>query len=644
MNIKQKSNIWEFNSIYDDETIIEVCNEWVKNKISKDFKFREYQLECIVKIIQNVLTHSNHNYVVEAPTGSGKSLINIISAGVLADYFDITSYILVSDLFLWEQYADFLNKHKKTGIAMLKGKIGNYKCILNGEDITLADCTVAGLSWASMYNKNTIDKYGYDCAYTCPYVKARKKAVKSKVCLMTYQLFIQTFKKINPDENNPYQFKYRDVLFCDECHNIPNIVETRVHAHMKEKDLDTILNIYDYIVDHTSQLELFDKEESGIDQDEYGIPNAVNWINKYKRQDIIDKFNIIWKVLSNPETKKHEDDEMTQEYHNMLLEIVPVCEDLRNLIQLYKSQRKPISKSDMKIFGITNWFWDYALEFDEYYGLIDYCGREYQLKEIAPNTQKNEGPVVTFRCLKEDYLVYKYLLKKADFKVMLSATVGGKESFDENMGFSYTPDKESLMERIPSTFDFNESPVWFLNKFKMSLKERDISFNHLKNIIYSICNTKFKDQRGLIQTGSYHIAKRLYDEAPMEIKSRILIYNGSHEKNTMIQIHRMSQNTILVGPTLNEGIDLPGDECRFIIILKVPYPSLGDRYVNEKIKFYPLWYNSHTSNEIIQGIGRGIRYNGDWCVTYIFDACFWNLYNSTKEQYSKELQERIKLI
>ena len=196
MNIKQKSNIWEFNSIYDDETIIEVCNEWVKNKISKDFKFREYQLECIVKIIQNVLTHGNHNYVVEAPTGSGKSLINIISAGVLADYFDVTSYILVSDLFLWEQYANFLNKHKKTGIAMLKGKIGNYKCILNGEDITLADCTVAGLSWASMYNKNTIDKYGYDCAYTCPYVKARKKAVKSKVCLMTYQLFIQTFKKI----------------------------------------------------------------------------------------------------------------------------------------------------------------------------------------------------------------------------------------------------------------------------------------------------------------------------------------------------------------------------------------------------------------------------------------------------------------
>ena len=625
---------------FEDAEISNMVHKWVRSKISKEFKFREHQLECIIRIIQNILNHGNHNYVVEAPTGSGKSLINLISAGVLAENFDITSYILVSDLSLWEQYADFLNKHKKTDIAMLKGKIGNYKCMLNGEDITIADCKIAGLSWASMYNHNTIEKFGYECAYTCPYIKARKKALKSKVCLMTYQLFIQMFKKINPTDNNPFQFKYRDVLFCDECHNIPSIVETRVHAHMKEKDLDIILNIYDYVTKQYDNLGLFKSEFN----DEYDIPNAIEWINRYSRQDLIDRFNRNWKILSNPEIKKHEDDIATEDYHNMLKEIVPVCEDIRNKIQLYKANHTPISKEEMKLFGITNWFWDYALEFSEYYDLINVCGKEYQLKEIAPNTRKDEGPVVTFRCLKEDYLVYKYLLNKADFKVMLSATVGGKESFDDNMGFKYTIDKESLMERLPSTFDFSESPIHFLNKFKMSLRERDISFNHLKTIIYSICQTKFKDQRGLIQTGSYHIAQRLYDEAPTEVKARILIYNGSREKNTMIKIHQMSSNTILVGPTLNEGIDLPGDECRFIIILKVPYPNLGDRYVKEKIKYYPLWYNSSTSNEIIQGIGRGIRYNGDWCVTYIFDACFWNLYNSTLEQYSPELQERINII
>jgi Rad3-related DNA helicase len=615
------------------DTIEECVKDWVFEKISKNFKFRKYQLECIINIIDNILSHGNHNYVVEAPTGSGKSLINLIAAGVLADYWDVTSYLLVSDLFLWEQYSDFLMKHKKMGIAMLKGKIGNYKCMLNGEDITLADCTLSGLSWASMYNMNTIKEYGYDCAHSCQYVKARKKAVKSKVCLMTYQLFIQTFKMINPDENNPYQFKYRDVIFCDECHNIPSIVEQRVHAHIKEKDLNILLDIYDYV--NKKDLDLF----GSLEEDD-----SNKLFIDMKRQDIIDEFNNCWSVLSNPESRKDEDMSYRIRYNDLLDVFVPICEEIRNRITLAKKNKQHLSKEDLHIFGISNWFWDYALEFREYMDIIQKCGKEYQLKEIAPETRKEEGPVCTFRCLKEDYLVYKYLLNKAQWRVMLSATIGGHEAFDENMGFTYTEDKNSKMETIPSTFDFEKSPVHFLNKFKMSLKEREMSFLHLKNAIYSICKNKFQDQRGIIQTGSYDIAKKLYDQAPLEVKQRMLVYNGSLEKNSIIKIHQISDNTILVGPTLNEGIDLPGDECRFIIIMKVPYPSLGDRYVKEKIKYYPLWYNSTTSNEIIQGIGRGVRFDGDWCVTYIFDACFWNLYCSTKEQYPKELQDRIKII
>ena len=71
------------------------------------------------------------------------------------------------------------------------------------------------------------------------------------------------------------------------------------------------------------------------------------------------------------------------------------------------------------------------------------------------------------------------------------------------------------------------------------------------------------------------------------------------------------------------------------------YPNLKDKLVNEKIKLFPLWYESKTSNSIIQGIGRGVRNKNDYCTTYILDACFYKLYIDTKSQYSKELQERI---
>lgn len=251
---------------------------------------------------------------------------------------------------------------------------------------------------------------------------------------------------------------------------------------------------------------------------------------------------------------------------------------------------------------------------------------------------------VSFKCTKEDFIVFKYLLSNANYKVMLSATVGGKKAYDENMGFKYTDDKESDYHVMPSNFDFSKSPIHFLNKFKMSFREKEVSFVHLKKIIYSICETKFANERGMIQTGSYAFAKELYNSAPLNIKQRMLLYNGSREKTTCIKIHEISDNTILVGPSLNEGIDLPGDKCRFIIIMKVPYPSLADRLVKEKIKLFPLWYNSTTSNEIIQGIGRGVRFDGDWCVSYILDACFWKLYLDTQDQYSNEFKNRLNII
>lgn len=622
---------------YTKEIVENFVKEWTLNKINKKFIFRDNQLEKIVDIIFNILNHENPHHIIEAPTGTGKSLIIIIAAGVLAEYFDITSYLLVSDLTLWDQYEDFLKKHPKTKIAYLKGQLGNYKCEKNGEDIICADCKLSGLSWRALYNKNIINKFGYQCSYTCEYVQSRKRAVKAKSCLMTYQLFLNIVKNFDIDESDPYQFKPHDVIFCDECHNIPNIVEMLSKFEIHKSYFDKILEIYDWAYNNLNSL--FISED--ILEDE--LKKYKEWVDKTPRGYLVDEFDKIWKIISHNESRKDEDDNALFNYHNILSEISPICESIINYIKEIRKLNSKLSKSELKIYKLCEWLIGYINEFSEYISIIYQVGKEYQLKTLS-ETQKSEIPTVEMRCTKEDFLVYYNLLKYANFKVMLSATIGGYQAFTDNMGFKYINELAPRIDVVPSTFDFSKSPIHFLNKFKMSYKEKDISFHHLKTIIYSICTTKFSSQRGIIQTGSYHFAKELYNYAPIELKKRMLLYNGNKEKTSMINLHKISKDTILVGPTLNEGIDLPGDECRFIIIMKMPYPSLGDRYVKEKIKYFPLWYNSHTSNEIIQGIGRGIRYDGDWCVTYIFDACFYNLYNSTIDQYPHELQERINFI
>ena len=133
----------------------------------------------------------------------------------------------------------------------------------------------------------------------------------------------------------------------------------------------------------------------------------------------------------------------------------------------------------------------------------------------------------------------------------------------------------------------------------------------------------------------------LYNNAPDEIKKRMILYNGAKQKEEQMQKYIYYDDSILVGPTLVEGIDLPDDLCRINIILKVPYPNLGSNLIKKKIELFPLWYDSTTSNDIIQSIGRGVRNANDYCTTFILDGCFSWLYQKTKEQYPLDFAKRL---
>ena len=616
-----------------NRSIIErYVKEWTEDKIGENFKFRIHQFEAIVDIIDNIINNQKQNIVIEAPTGSGKSLINIICAGVLNEYFDLTSYILVSDLFLWEQYDKFIIKHPKMKFASIKGQTGNYVCKLNNEDIRNADCKMCGLSWGSMMNPATQKRFGYDCAGSCEYLKVRKKAIRSNVCLMTYQLFLFTMNNpsFNVDSHGQPIFSSRHILFCDECHNIPGIVQNQYSPTIKLSDFDKLGELWDYA--------------QGNDPDLFNTASDFQILHDYtSRQAMINDLMSCWEVFINEKTFKKDDITAMHKFENIMKKFLDVVIDAEQYISNKKKTNLPVTKNDIKLFKTCTWFHNQGCFWSDFNHAISEAGEEYLLKEIT-ESNADKTLTVAFKCTKEDYIVYRYLLSQAEYKVMLSATVGGKCAYDENMGFKYTEEKESTYSIIPSTFDFKKSPIHFLNKFKMSFREKENSFLHLKNVIYSICQTKFPNEKGMIQTGSYAFAKQLYSEAPLNIKQRMLLYNGSKEKTTCIKIHEFSENTILVGPTLNEGIDLPGDLCRFIIIMKVPYPSLANQLVKEKIKLFPLWYNSTTSNEIIQGIGRGVRFDGDWCVSYILDACWWKLYLETESQYSDEFKQRLNII
>lgn len=605
------------------QNIEDNVHNWVNNFIGQNFTFRQYQFEKICDILENILiTKENHVHIVEAPTGSGKSLIIMISAGVLAKYYGLTSYILCSDLFLFGQYETFIKAHPLMNFGMIKGQTGNYCCTINGEDMKNADCRLAQIAWSALFNEEKAEELGYPCAKECEYVQARKKAVKADVCLMTYQLFLFSMYLANKSHNSSY-FKKKDVIFCDECHNVPSIIRSKFAPTFSLKEIDKLMDIY-----HESDLRSHDLFE----EDGYEIQNL------YKEDEFHKKLLDIFDKFIDDTTSKKEDYDTVLELQSILTELEPTLTTLENTIGEAK-RKGTTNPGDLRTFKTISHIRNQMCYWNDLMRCIGDLedGYKYLLKI---GEDKNGEKKVNFSCTKEDWMVYKYLLCEAGWKIMLSATVGGKSAYEENIGARFTDEQETKFEMIPSTFDFTKSPVYFLNRYKMSFKEKDASFENLKPILFNIINQN-KGKRGIIQTGSYDFAQKLMFYAPPEIQSRFIMYNGSKEKQIAVEEHRIREDGILVGPTLVEGVDLPDDLCRFIVILKVPYPNLKDRYVAEKIKMFPMWYNSTTSNAIIQGIGRGVRNENDYCVTYIMDACFYSLYISTKEQYAPELQKRI---
>ena len=93
-------------------------------------------------------------------------------------------------------------------------------------------------------------------------------------------------------------------------------------------------------------------------------------------------------------------------------------------------------------------------------------------------------------------------------------------------------------------------------------------------------------------------------------------------------LSRIGEGTVLVSPSMTEGVDLKDDLSRFQVMIKVPYPDLADTRISrrkeleEKMKLRPLSYVYKTAIVIIQAIGRSVRTETDYAVTFTLDTRF----------------------
>ena len=224
-----------------------------------------------------------------------------------------------------------------------------------------------------------------------------------------------------------------------------------------------------------------------------------------------------------------------------------------------------------------------------------------------------EFGIAQFKPLKIDNYARETLFNHADVCIFMSATILDYRLFANWLGIS--PDDIYAIRR-KSPFNLKRNPIKTYKSFNMSYSLLEKTAPQTVPIIKEILD-KHKNDKGIIHT----VSAKCRDFLINNIKSDRFITHDTQNRSEIINEFKCSNEPkVLVSPSVNEGIDLPGDECRFQIIYKIPYPDLGDRQISMRNAIDPKWYDYKTSLALVQTHGRGMRFEKDYCTTYFIDS------------------------
>jgi Rad3-related DNA helicase len=218
-----------------------------------------------------------------------------------------------------------------------------------------------------------------------------------------------------------------------------------------------------------------------------------------------------------------------------------------------------------------------------------------------------------------------------DYCLFMSATILNEKAFTMLLGIE---ENDYSHAKIPSPFPLENRPVIYSPIGKMSTKFIDDSLPKLVEAVKMILDAHPKD-KGIIHTSTYKIANYI----KKRIRTNRLLIHDSDNRDKVFKKHKNSKKpTVLISPSMTEGVDLRGDMSRFQIVCKVPFPYLGSSLIRKKMSKWDWWYDLQTAKTVIQSVGRSVRSESDSAVTYILDTSWERFYRKNKHLFGPEFK------
>lgn len=310
-------------------------------------------------------------------------------------------------------------------------------------------------------------------------------------------------------------------------------------------------------------------------------------------------------------------------------EYLPVLQDMLNDMEeecesLYEKSSVNITRSELKKIRETEELADHVVEvLDMSLRTEDYLDENFVLVYDKTKFQ--------FKRISGSYSFHKIIKPKADRFLFMSSTILNKNAFCADLGIK--ADDVAFLS-LPSEFAVANRPIYYMPVMKMNAKWQEPENAGGRTAMLKRVNGLLdihKNDSGIIHTANYKVAIWLAENlvCPNHV---VYSHNPQDDMNRKEAIGGYLDSaipSILISPSITEGLDLKEDLARFAMIVKTPFGNLGDQWIKRRMDMSTEWYRRMAIKEIIQGGGRIVRGPDDEGTVYILDASFGYLYSNS---------------
>jgi Rad3-related DNA helicase len=301
---------------------------------------------------------------------------------------------------------------------------------------------------------------------------------------------------------------------------------------------------------------------------------------------------------------------------------------------------KDLEKNMVKVSDSTEGYGQFSKQYEmleKHVGKIDQFLEIYKEDNWAMNVaypvEGNKRGARRFEFKPVDVSQYSKILFKSGARLlMMSATVVDKDVFCTSIGLD---PKDVAYLRIASPFPIENHPIHYVPVGSMAKDSIDKTLPVMAEVVKMILE-KHPKEKGIIHTANYRVAKYLLENVST---NRFLTHDSLNRDEVLKKHYSSEEPTVLVSPSMMEGVDLADDASRFQLICKVPFPYLGDLVVKKRMDRNKQWYPYTTAKSIIQSFGRSIRNDKDHAVSYILDADWDRFYSRNQEMFPEEFRK-----